>query len=116
LGKLFDSLLNVRRYDLELEQRLANETTVLVEEYTLPDGRIIKVGGERFQAPEVLFEPHLIDVEGAGMAEQIFNCINKADVDTRAEVLIIYILTISSSIPTLSYLEVPLCTLDYPLD
>lgn len=72
-------------YDLELEQRLANETTVLVEEYTLPDGRIIKVGGERFQAPEVLFEPHLIDVEGAGMAEQIFNCINKADVDTRAE-------------------------------
>jgi len=72
-------------YDLELEQRLAHETTVLVETFTLPDGRVIRVGGERFEAPEVLFEPHLIDVEGFGMAEQLFDCINKADVDTRPE-------------------------------
>jgi len=72
-------------HDLSLEQRLANETTVLMEKYTLPDGRVINIGGERFQAPEVLFEPHLIDVEGAGMAEQLFNCINKADMDTRSE-------------------------------
>jgi len=72
-------------YDLELEKRLANETTVLVESYTLPDGRVIRVGGERFEAPEVLFEPHLIDVEGGGMGEQLFDCIHKADVDTRPE-------------------------------
>jgi len=72
-------------YDLELEKRLAQETTVLTKTYTLPDGRIIKVGGERFEAPEVLFEPHLIDVEGGGMADQLFDCINKADVDTRPE-------------------------------
>ena len=32
----------------------------------LPDGRIIKVGGERFEAPEALFQPHLINVEGSG--------------------------------------------------
>lgn len=72
-------------YDLELEKRLANETTVLVETYTLPDGRVIRVGGERFEAPEALFQPHLIDVEGMGMAEMLFDCINKADVDTRPE-------------------------------
>jgi len=72
-------------YDLELEKRLAQETTVLVETYTLPDGRIIRMGGERFEAPEVLFEPHLIDVEGGGMADQLFDCINKADVDIRPE-------------------------------
>jgi len=72
-------------YDLELEKRLALETTVLVEPYVLPDGRLIKVGGERFEAPEVLFEPHLLDVDGMGMAEQLFDCINKADVDTRPE-------------------------------
>jgi len=72
-------------YDLPLEKRLAQETTVLVENYTLPDGRVIKVGGERFEAPEVLFEPHLIDVEGGGMGDQLFDCINKADVDTRPE-------------------------------
>jgi len=72
-------------YDLSLEKRLAQETTVLVEQYTLPDGRVIRVGGERFEAPEVLFEPHLIDVEGGGMGDQLFECINKADVDTRPE-------------------------------
>jgi len=72
-------------YDLELEKRLAQETTVLVRSYTLPDGRVIRVGGERFEAAEVLFEPHLIDVEGGGMGEQLFDCINKADVDTRPE-------------------------------
>ena len=30
-------------YDVEKEDRLANETTVLVEKYTLPDGREISV-------------------------------------------------------------------------
>jgi actin-related protein 2 len=72
-------------YDLDLEKRLAQETTVLVESYTLPDGRVIRVGGERFEAPEVLFEPHLIDVESYGMAHQLFDCIQKADIDTRTE-------------------------------
>jgi len=72
-------------YDLELETRLAQETTVLVENYTLPDGRVIKVGSERFEAPEALFQPHLVDVEAVGMAEQLYNCIQSADVDIRSE-------------------------------
>jgi len=72
-------------YDLKIEEQLANETTVLVEEYKLPDGRVIRLGRERYMAPEILFQPHLIDVEANGMAEQLFDCINKADVDTRPE-------------------------------
>lgn len=72
-------------YDIETEQRLALETTVLVEPYTLPDGRIIKVGGERFEAPEALFQPHLINVEGQGIAELVFNTIQAADIDMRPE-------------------------------
>jgi actin-related protein 2 len=67
-------------YDVDAEQKLALETTVLVEPYQLPDGRIIRVGGERFEAPEVLFQPHLIDVEGAGMSELLFNVIQSADI------------------------------------
>lgn len=51
----------------------------------LPDGRIIKVGGERFEAPEALFQPHLINVEGVGVAELLFNTIQAADIDTRYE-------------------------------
>lgn len=51
----------------------------------LPDGRVVKLGGERFEAPEVLFQPHLINVEGVGLAELLFNTIQAADIDTRAE-------------------------------
>ncbi|CAO1397965.1 unnamed protein product [Diamesa serratosioi] len=72
-------------YDIEMEQRLALETTVLVESYTLPDGRVIKVGGERFEAPEALFQPHLINVEGQGIAELVFSTIQAADMDMRSE-------------------------------
>ncbi|KAJ3338737.1 Arp2/3 complex subunit, actin nucleation center [Gonapodya sp. JEL0774] len=72
-------------YDLPLEQKLATETTVLVESYTLPDGRVIKVGSERFEAPEALFQPHLVDVESPGMAEMLFNAIQAADIDVRPE-------------------------------
>ncbi|XP_046400030.1 actin-related protein 2 isoform X3 [Ischnura elegans] len=72
-------------YNIETEQKLALETTVLVEPYTLPDGRIIKVGGERFEAPEALFQPHLINVEGQGIAELVFNTIQAADIDMRSE-------------------------------
>ena len=72
-------------YDLEVEQKLANETTVLVESYTLPDGRKINVGGERFQASEALFQPHLISVDSAGIAEMLFNSIMAADIDVRPE-------------------------------
>jgi len=71
-------------YDLEVESRLALETTVLMQEYTLPDGRVIKLGRERYEASEVLFKPGLIDVEGPGMHEMLFGMIQEADVDLRS--------------------------------
>jgi len=72
-------------YDLNLEHKLATETTVLVENYTLPDGRVIKVSNERFEAPEALFQPHLVDVESLGVAELLFNTIQSGDIDIRSE-------------------------------
>nr|XP_039259140.1 actin-related protein 2 isoform X1 [Styela clava] len=72
-------------YDIEQEQKLATETTVLVESYKLPDGRIIKVGGERFEAAEVLFQPHLINVDAVGVGEMLYKAIQAADIDTRSE-------------------------------
>uniref|UniRef100_A0A674MTQ3 Zgc:101810 n=2 Tax=Takifugu rubripes TaxID=31033 RepID=A0A674MTQ3_TAKRU len=72
-------------YNIEQEQRLATETTYLVEVFTLPDGRQVKVGGERFGAPEALFQPHLINVEGVGVAELLFNTIQAADIDLRGD-------------------------------
>jgi actin-related protein 2 len=70
-------------YDLEVEKRLALETTTLIQKYTLPDGRVIKLGSERFEAPEVLFQPSLLDMESEGMAEMLFNMIQAADIDLR---------------------------------
>lgn len=45
----------------------------------MPDGRVIRVGAERFEAPEVLFQPHLIDVEKSGLSELLFEAIQGAD-------------------------------------
>ncbi|XP_074598686.1 actin-related protein 2 [Brevipalpus obovatus] len=72
-------------YDVEKEQKLANETTCLTSNFSLPDGRVITIAGERFQAPEALFQPHLVNVESQGIAELVFNTINAAAIDLRSE-------------------------------
>jgi actin-related protein 2 len=84
-------------YDLELDQRLSEDTTVLVDSYTLPDGRVIRVGSERFEAPECLFQPHLVDVEQPGIAEFLFNTIQSADVDIRTSLYRAIVLSGGSS-------------------
>ena len=72
-------------YDLKKERKLGAETTVLMEKYTLPDGRVISVGQERFEAPEALFDPSLLELEDKGMAEMVFDVINSADMDIRPD-------------------------------
>lgn len=84
-------------YDLELDNKLAEETTVLVENYTLPDGRTIRVGSERFEAPECMFQPHLVDVESPGIGEMLFNTIQSADVDVRSSLYKAVVLSGGSS-------------------
>ncbi|KAF8247837.1 Actin/actin-like protein [Wilcoxina mikolae CBS 423.85] len=84
-------------YDLELDHKLSEETTVLVESYTLPDGRTIRVGSERFEAPECMFQPHLVDVEQPGIAEMLFETIQSADVDIRTSLYRAVVLSGGSS-------------------
>ncbi|EMT62609.1 Actin-related protein 2 [Fusarium odoratissimum] len=84
-------------YDLELDKRLSEDTTVLVEDYTLPDGRVIRVGSERFEAPECLFQPHLVDSESPGLGEFLFNTIQSADVDIRSSLFKAIVLSGGSS-------------------
>jgi actin-related protein 2 len=73
-------------YDIAQERKLAQETTVLEETFTLPDGRVIKLGRERFEAAEAMFNPDLIDVESkfGGIGEMVFRMIQNADMDTRS--------------------------------
>jgi len=51
--------------------------------YTLPDGQTISIGSERFRAPEALFQPQLLGMEGKGIHESIFDSIMKCDIDVR---------------------------------
>ena len=46
---------------------------------------MIKLDRERFEAPESLFQPHLINVEGMGLSELVFNTVQQADIDIRSE-------------------------------
>jgi centractin len=52
-------------------------------EYVLPDGQRIKIGPERFRAPEILFEPELIGLEYSGVHQMVVDAINRTDMDLR---------------------------------
>ena len=73
-------------YNYEKEMRLADETTVLMSNYELPDGRVVKVGSERFEATEALFKPELMGLECLGLSEMVFDSIQKAAIDLRPTV------------------------------
>lgn len=65
------------------EEQVEAEHHSEVKEYTLPDGRVLKVGAERFRAAEILFNPSLIGTEYGGVHEVLANSIFKADLDLR---------------------------------
>jgi centractin len=52
-------------------------------DYTLPDGKTIKLGAERFWAPEILFNPELIGLEYSGVHQMIVDAIQRTDMDLR---------------------------------
>lgn len=53
------------------------------DDFTLPDGNVVKLGTERFKAPEILFNPELIGQEYAGIHQVVVDSINRADLDLR---------------------------------
>jgi actin-related protein len=61
--------------NIKKERKLALETTVLEKDYKLPDGQIITIGRERFEAPEILMNPQLLEKENDDLALMIYNSI-----------------------------------------
>jgi len=72
--------------DPEAEKRLARETTLVDRQYQIPDGRMMRVGAERFLAPEILFQPALAGKsDGEGPSELVFSTIRKSDLFVQKE-------------------------------
>ncbi|KAK3814148.1 MAG: actin family [Benniella sp.] len=53
------------------------------EDFILPDGNTIKLGAERFRAPEILFNPELIGLEYPGIHQVVADAISRSDMDLR---------------------------------
>lgn len=54
---------------------------------------MISVGRERFEAPECLFNPMLIDVESPGISELMFDAVNESPLDCQKALIQKVILT-----------------------
>tara|TARA_R110002050_G_scaffold245919_1_gene383594 strand:- start:345 stop:1502 length:1158 start_codon:yes stop_codon:yes gene_type:complete len=64
-----------------------NVTDHIEKAYTLPDGQVLRIGRERFQCPEALFQPRFmgLEAEGNDIVENTYNSIMKCDIDLRKD-------------------------------
>jgi len=62
--------------DINSDRKLDLETSFYNSESKLPDGRKIHISNEKFEAPEILFQPHLVQNEMPGVHEMLYNSIN----------------------------------------
>lgn len=69
--------------DYNLELMVSSRT--LENNYTLPDGKLIAIGTERFQCPEALFDPSMVGMRVPGIHEITYNSITKCNADIRDE-------------------------------
>ena len=61
--------------EIEKDRRLNLETTYFNSIETLPDGRKIRISNEKFEAPEILFNPFLCQSEEKGVHENVYESI-----------------------------------------
>eukprot|EP00397_Hematodinium_sp_SG-2012_P030617 GEMP01032446.1.p1 GENE.GEMP01032446.1~~GEMP01032446.1.p1 ORF type:complete len:384 (+),score=55.69 GEMP01032446.1:3-1154(+) len=57
-------------------------------DFTLPDGRIITLGDERWRIPEALFQPQMVGLEtGSGLGGLVWETVQKCEIDVRPAML-----------------------------
>ena len=61
----------------------ASKTNSTPCEYIMPDGSELIVNDERFQAPEILFNPSKAGLEHVGIHELIVQSIQKLEIELR---------------------------------
>ena len=69
--------------DIESDRKLERQTTYYNSYHLLPDETRIRISDEKFEAPEILFNPSLIGKEYDGIPIMMMKSINKCPIDCR---------------------------------
>ena len=70
--------------DYQMELQKAKKTPrAIAATYLLPDGRVLEVIEERFQAPEIMYHPIWVGLEELPLDELVYDAIMATDIDVR---------------------------------
>ena len=69
--------------DIEKDRKIERETTFYNSYHLLPDETRIHISDEKFEAPEILFNPYLIGLDVNGIPEMMYKSINNCPIDLR---------------------------------
>ncbi|CAK1554027.1 unnamed protein product [Leptosia nina] len=69
----------------DYEAELANSPVKDKLRYELPDGQHVLIGDERYQCPEILFQPSLHGLKCSNVVDNIRSSISKSDLDYKGE-------------------------------
>jgi actin-related protein 7 len=58
-----------------------------IEQHTLPDGQVIKIGREKYTVGEALFQPKLLGLEAHGIVEQLVRTISTVSSENHRQLL-----------------------------
>ncbi|XDT40943.1 Actin [Nakaseomyces glabratus] len=81
----------IREYELITSKASNNK-------YRLPDGNIIEIGSERFEAPEIIFNPQAYGYSEIPLQKMIINSISRAGILPRSQLLESIVLSGGSSL------------------
>lgn len=69
--------------NIDQDRKLDKETAFYNSYYKINQGKSILISNEKFEAPEILFNPMLIQDECPGIHEMVINCIQSCAMDNR---------------------------------
>ncbi|XP_045402438.1 actin-related protein T2 [Lemur catta] len=66
---------------LEPEKEPCRRPEEVLREYKLPDGSVVSIGDQLYQAPEALFAPEQLGIQNPGLSRMVSSSITKCDAD-----------------------------------
>lgn len=71
--------------DFDAAEKEAKESHACEKNYELPDGRKILIGKERFECPEIMFQPSKAGMQLEGIHNYCYDSVMKCDTDVRKD-------------------------------